>query len=317
MQTILGAGGAIGHQLARELHQYTRNIRLVSRNPQKVNTTDTLFPADLSDVSQVDRAIEGSKVVYLTVGFEYNIKAWRKNWPPLMRRVIGACKKYDAKLVFFDNVYMYDSKYVYHMTEETPVRPVSKKGAVREQIAQMLLAELERNELTALIARAADFIGPKNSIPVEMVYKNFRKGKKADWFADVNKVHSFTYTLDAAKATALLGNTPAAYKQVWHLPTHHAPLTGKQWIELFAQEMEVKARYRELPAWLLSSLGVFMPLMREFREMNYQYDRDYFFDSSKFDKRFGLKPTPPQEAVRQTIETLEQEHSAAPIANIK
>lgn len=306
MQTILGAGGAIGHQLAKELIHYTSNIRLVSRNPKKVNDSDTLFPADLSDVSQVDKAIEGSGVVYLTVGFEYNSQAWRKYWPQLMRRVIGACKKYDAKLVFFDNVYMYDPKYVYHMTEETPVRPLSKKGAVREQVAQMLLAEIERKELTALIARAADFIGPVNSIPVETVYRNFLKGKKADWFADATKVHSFTYSVDAARATALLGNTPDAFGQVWHLPTDPTPMTGSQWIDLFAREMDVKARYREIPAWMLGTLGIFMPLMKELREMIYQYDRDYFFDSSKFTRRFDLQPTPPAEAVRQTIQALEK-----------
>ena len=40
LQTILGAGGAIGNPLAKELTQYTQRIRLVSRNPQKVNPTD-------------------------------------------------------------------------------------------------------------------------------------------------------------------------------------------------------------------------------------------------------------------------------------
>lgn len=44
MQTILGAGGAIGSELARELSQYTHKIRLVSRNPQQVNATDELYP---------------------------------------------------------------------------------------------------------------------------------------------------------------------------------------------------------------------------------------------------------------------------------
>jgi nucleoside-diphosphate-sugar epimerase len=52
-----------------------------------------------------------------------------------------------------------------------------------------------------------------------MVYKNLQKGKKAMWLADASKIHSFTYTPDAARATALLGNTPDAYNQVWHLPT--------------------------------------------------------------------------------------------------
>ena len=43
MQTILGAGGAIGTDLAKELTAFTKKIRLVSRNPQKVNDTDESY----------------------------------------------------------------------------------------------------------------------------------------------------------------------------------------------------------------------------------------------------------------------------------
>lgn len=50
MQTILGANGQIGEELARELaRNYTSDIRIVSRNAKKVNATDTVFSADLSD----------------------------------------------------------------------------------------------------------------------------------------------------------------------------------------------------------------------------------------------------------------------------
>jgi nucleoside-diphosphate-sugar epimerase len=37
-------------------------------------------------------------------------------------------------------------------------------------------------------------------------------------------------------------------------------------------------------------------------EMMYQYDRDYFFDSSKFEKRFNFRTTPYEEGVKLTIE---------------
>ena len=47
MQTILGANGTIGSVLAKELTAYTNQIRLVSRNPKKVNEIDELFPVDL------------------------------------------------------------------------------------------------------------------------------------------------------------------------------------------------------------------------------------------------------------------------------
>ena len=52
-QTILGSGGAIGIPLARELKKYTSEIRLVSRNPKKVNDTDELYPLDVNDLSQL------------------------------------------------------------------------------------------------------------------------------------------------------------------------------------------------------------------------------------------------------------------------
>jgi putative NADH-flavin reductase len=61
VQTILGSGGAIGFPLAKELKNYTDHIRLVIRTPKKVNDTDELFPADVNDLSQVDKAIAGSE----------------------------------------------------------------------------------------------------------------------------------------------------------------------------------------------------------------------------------------------------------------
>lgn len=304
MQTILGANGTIGSVLAKELKNYTDKIRLVSRNPKKVNETDELFPCDLSDVSRVDKAIEGSEVVYLLVGFEYNIKVWRDKWPKLMRATIDACCRYNAKLVFFDNVYMYDINAIPHMTEESVVNPVSKKGVVRKEIADMLLNEVKSGKLTGLIARSADFYGPNNerSFLNEVVYINIKKGKKPNWFIDADKKHSFTYTPDAARATALLGNTSDAYNQVWHLPTDKNTLTGREMVTLFAKEMKVANSIFVLPMWLLKVLGLFIPIMKEMPEMMYQYDRDYFFDSAKFDKRFNFKITSYAEGVKFTVE---------------
>ena len=300
MQTILGAGGNIGGELARQLAAYTPHVRLVARHPRAVNATDELMPADLLDASQVDRAVAGSDVVYVTVGFPYSTKAWQQLWPPFIRNVIAACQKHNAKLVFFDNVYMYDRSAIGHMTEESPIDPPSEKGKVRAEIADLILSEVKKGTLTALIARSADFYGPggTNSVMQAMVTDNLRKGKKSNWPVNADKVHNFTYTPDAAKATALLGNTPDAYNQVWHLPTDPTRLTGRQWVSLFAEAMHGKSGVQVMPAWLVGVLGVFIPFMGEFKPMLYQYDRDYFFDSRKFSQRFGdFLTTTPQQAV--------------------
>lgn len=303
MQTILGGNGTIGSVLAKELTKYTNSIRLVSRHPKKVNATDELFPADLSDPEQVEKAIAGSEVVYLLVGFEYTLKVWQDKWPKLMRASIDACIKHHAKLVFFDNVYLYDIGAISHMTEDSPINPPSKKGMVRRQIADMLMTAVKSGKLTGLIARSADFYGPSNdkSFLIEVVYKNLKKGKKPNWFIKADKKHSFTYTPDAAKATAILGNTADAYGQVWHLPTDKNSLTGKEMISLFTKEMNVADKVFVLPMWLLKLLGLFIPLMKEMPEMMYQYDRDYVFDSSKFQEYFNFSPTSYQQGVKETI----------------
>lgn len=304
MQTILGSGGAIGIELAKALKTYTNKIRLVSRNPQAVNLNDQLLFADLTKSEDVLKAVDGSEIVYLTVGLPYNTKVWQTTWPILMRNVIDACKTHHSKLVFFDNIYMYDPNYLARMTEDTPIGPVSKKGAVRSQIAKMILDEVENGGLQALIARSADFYGPsiKNtSMLTETVFNNFSNGKKANWMASVKYKHSFTYTPDAGKATALLGNTADAYNQVWHLPTASNPLTGQEWIEAIAKEMAVEPKVQVAPKFLVQVIGLFVPIMKEMVEMMYQYDRDYVFDSSKFERQFDFKPTPYLEGINKIV----------------
>jgi len=306
MQTILGSGGSIGVPLARELRQYTGQIRLVSRNPEKVNPTDELFPADFTDFTQIQKAIAGSEVVYVVVGFEYNIKVWRQLWPPFMKAVLDACITHHAKLVFFDNVYMYAESAIPHMTEEAPLQPPSKKGAVRKQLHEMIFDEVEKNSLPALIARSADFYGPdnRNSTLSIMAAENLAKGKKAQAMGKLDKVHTYTYTPDAARATAILGNTADAYNQVWHVPTTGERLTSRQWIQLIADELNVEPKIQLIPLWMLRAMGLFVPVLREFPEMLYQYENDYIFDSSKFENRFGMKAVAPVDGIKAMVRSL-------------
>lgn len=307
MQTILGSGGAIGTDLAKALTQFTNDIKLVSRNPQKVNETDLLLSSDFSDRAQIFKAVEGSEICYVTVGFEYNIKVWREKWPPFIQNVVEACNRYNSKLVFFDNVYALGVDNVKHMTEESLIHPGSKKGEVRAIVDKIILEQIEKGKLQAIIARAPDFFGPikkQNSLLMNLVYDNLAKGKTAQWFGNANVVHTMGYTPDLSKATAILGNTTEAYNQIWNLPVDMNSLTGREWVKLFADEMRAPDKVRVLPNWSLQLLGVFVPVLREMSEMMYQFDRPYNFDSSKFIGRFKFNPTTNKEAVKQTIATL-------------
>lgn len=308
MQTILGSGGAIGTPLAAALKNYTDRIRLVARHPVRVNEDDELFPADLLDAESVQLAVAGSEVVYLTVGLPYRTRVWQRDWPVVMSNVINACLKHRAKLVFLDNVYMYAPGDIPHMTENAAIAPASRKGRVRASLQDMIFRAVEDRGLEALIARSADFYGPsvKNSPLGVMVLDTFRKGKKAFWQVDASRIHSFTYTPDAARATAMLGNTPDAYGTVWHLPTSAERLTGKQFIEKVAALMGKEARYYHFSRLMMRVIGLFVPIVGELSEMAYQYDRDYVLDSSKFEARFAFSPTSYDEGLRAMVAAADQ-----------
>jgi nucleoside-diphosphate-sugar epimerase len=247
------------------------------------------------------RAVAGSGVVHLLLGLKYDIRVWSELWPRIMANVIEACKRAQAKLLFFDNVYMY-GKVHGAMTEATPYAPSSKKGEIRARIATELMNEVKAGNLTAMIARSADFYGPdtKNGVPNVLVFEALAKGSTPSWLVNAEVPHSLTFVPDAARGVAMLAERDSAWNQVWHLPTDANPPTGKEFIAMAAAEFGRPRKYRVLSRPVLSVVGWFNSDVRESYEMLYQSDSPYLFDSSKFDREFGFAGTPYPEGIRIT-----------------
>ncbi|WP_134091147.1 NAD-dependent epimerase/dehydratase family protein [Olivibacter sp. XZL3] len=303
LHTILGANGTIAQELLPVLLANNENVRLVSRNPKAVKGVETR-KADVLDYGQLATALEGSSVVYLVIGIQYDHKIWQRDWPVIMRNVIDVCKANGTKLIFFDDVYMY-GRVEGIMTEETPYRPCSKKGKVRAAVARMLEQEMEAGTVEAAIARAVDFYGPgvtDKSAAGILVFANMKKGKRAQWFINADVPRSYNYTPDAARALYMLATHQEAMGQVWHLPSVQPALNGREFIRLAATYMHASNKVTVLPKWLLKVIGWFNPFMGEAYEMNYQDAYPFQFSSAKFENTFGFKPTPYEEGIRKTAE---------------
>ncbi len=294
LQTILGGGGVIANELAKNLSTYTQNVRIVSRSNSTNLPNTTHHTADLLNANEVLKAVEGSSVVYLTAGLKYSAKVWQNQWPIVMKNTLDACRKHNAKLVFFDNVYPY-GKVQGWMTEENSYAPCSVKGEVRANIANMLMDAVESGQIQALIARSADFYGPnaKTSFANALIFDKLAKKQKPSWMISDEFNHSFTFTPDAGKATAILGNSPEAFDQIWHLPTDQKVMTGREFIAMAAETFGAdEENYTILKKWMLAMAGIFTSVVKENMEMLYQFDSDYLFDSSKFEKTFEMQATP-------------------------
>ncbi|KRD57884.1 NAD-dependent dehydratase [Flavobacterium sp. Root935] len=288
MQTILGASGQIGEELARELKRnFTSDIRIVSRDAKKVNDTDTVFSADLTIKEKAVEALKDTEIAYFTLGLPMNSDLWEKQFSLIVRNVIDACKINQTKLVFFDNTYMYpqDDRL---LTEETVFDPVGRKGKVRKEMAEMILNEIKSGELTAVICRAPEFYGPAKtqSITNTLIFDNIKQNKKLKVLLRDNTLRSLIWTPDASRAAALIGNTPDAYGQTWHLPIDDNKVNYKQFIALASKIYGKELKYSVIPEFVFKIGAIFNKRLKELQELLPRYKYDNLFDDSKFKKRF-------------------------------
>lgn len=91
---------------------------------------------------------------------------------------------------------------------------------MRAKIAQMLLEEMKHERIEAVICRAPEFYGPgkTQSITNALIFDNIERNKKLKVPVSDDTLRTLVWTPDASRATALIGNTPDAYNQTWHLP---------------------------------------------------------------------------------------------------
>ncbi|WP_411832223.1 SDR family oxidoreductase [Pseudoxanthomonas mexicana] len=288
MQTILGANGQIAMQLARELQRrYTHDVRLVSRNPRKVNDTDSLVSANLLDAKQTLDAVKGSRIVYFTAGLPPDTQLWEAQFPTMLKNALDACRVAGASFAYFDNTYMYlqDARL---LTEETPFAPLGRKGKVRAAMASMVLEEMARGGIPVLIGRAPEFYGPgkTQSFTNALVIERLQAGRKPRVPVRDDTRRTLIWTPDASRALAALGNAPDAFGQTWHLPCCDDRPTYGEFVAMACQVFGRAPSHAVIGKWALIAAGLFSKQVRELRELLPRYEQDNLFDSTKFKRRF-------------------------------
>ncbi|NHB07962.1 NAD-dependent epimerase/dehydratase family protein [Burkholderia cepacia] len=288
MQTILGANGQIATELARELRRLdTGDIRLVSRNPRKVNDTDNLVSANLLDANQTARAVKGSSIVYFTAGLPPDTQLWETQFPVMLKNALDACRAEGARFAYFDNTYMYpqDNRL---QTESTAFAPVGRKGKVRAAMASMVLDEMARGDIPVLIGRAPEFYGAgkTQSFTNALVIDKLKAGKTPKVPLRDDTRRTLIWTPDASRALATLGNAPDAFGQTWHLPCCDDRPTYREFVAMASEAFGRKPAYTVVGKWAFAAAGIFSKPVRELKELLPRYEQDNLFDSTKFKHRF-------------------------------
>jgi nucleoside-diphosphate-sugar epimerase len=300
LHVIFGTG-PVGCWTARALRSLGHAVRAVNRSgvrPGLMPTDVEMAKADVADPIQAALAATGAGVVYQALNPPYHL--WHEFFPALQAAALSAAKTANARYVSIENLYMYDASKP--ITETSLVAPRSRKGALRQQMAEEVMAAHARGEVRTTALRSSDYYGPGviASALGERVFGNLVAGRKAQLSGSSKMPHSFTYIEDIGLAAAVLGTHDKAYGQVWISPQAPARTQG-QMVEEACRLLGVEPRISTVSPLMMRLAGLFIPAARASVEMMYEFTAPFLVDSSRIEREFSLSATPIPVAIDRTI----------------
>jgi len=298
---VIFGTGPVGCWTARSLVERGLVVRAVNRSgrrPELLPAEVDMVAADVSDPQQAVAVAAGAGVVYQAMNPPYD--KWQALFPGLQASALAAAKAAEARYVSIENLYMYDSSAV--MTEDSPQRPVSKKGELRRRMAEEVAAAHERGDVQAAQLRSADYYGPgvTESAVGELVVGRLLAGKKAQVGGSATQPHSYAYIEDVGRAAAELGVRDEAVGAVWFAP--HAPeLTQGDMVVGICRELGREPALSVISPTMMRLAGLFSPGAKETVEMLYEFTQPFVVDASRIEGEFGLTATPSDEGIRRTV----------------
>lgn len=310
IHVVIGFGPA-GAATARLLAEQGRTVRVVTTSGRRPEPGIEHLALDASDSARLIEAARGATAIHVCAAPPYH--RWAAGWPPLASSLCAAAEATGAVLVLLGNLYGYgpvDGP----LTEDLPLAATGPKGRVRAAVWERARALHEQGRIRAVEVRASDFFGPgvtDGGHLAARVVPRLLRGKPVSTLGDPDAAHSWTYVPDAARALVEVAGEERAWGRPWHVPTQPARSVREMVGRLAARAGTGPVAVRRLPSAVPAVAGVFSPMIRELKEIRYQFDRPFVVDSSAYEAAFTVRATPLEEQVGATVDWWRERGAAA------
>lgn len=301
LHVIFGTG-ALGKWTARELIRLGKPVRMVSHSGKadpRIPAEVEVVKGDAYDARHNIEVTKGATTVYQCAQPQYH--EWAEKFPSMQKAILDAASVNGAKFIVGDNLYMYGDTNGQPICEDLPYQAHTKKGKVRGAMATAVMDAHRAGKIRAAIGRASNFFGPDDNAVTSFAIRPALEGKPINLMGRTDQPHTFSYIADFGKMLATLGTRDKALGQIWFTPSP-APVTQTQLVKIMEEEIGQKVKVMVAGKLMLSTLGLFMPTLRESVEMLYEWDKPFIMDSSKAQNAFDLKPTPTKQALKETLD---------------
>lgn len=298
---VVGFGPA-GAATARLLAEQGHVVRVVTTSGRSPEPGIEHVALDATDSARLTEAARGAVAIHSCAAPPY--QRWAVGWPPLASSLCAAAEATGAVLVLLGNLYGYgpvDGP----LTEDLPLAATGPKGKVRAAVWEQARTQHEQGRIRAVEVRASDFFGPGVTDGGHLagrVLPRLLRGKPVSTLGDPDAPHSWTYLPDVAAALAGVAGDERAWGRPWHVPTAPAQSVRSMVDRLAGVAGTGPVAVRRLPSALVAAAALVSPLIRELKEVRYQFDRPFVVDSSAYEGAFAVRPTPVDEQVEATVD---------------
>lgn len=306
---VIGATGGIGGEVAGALARHGWQVRALARNVEKAQHhapapgIDWIAGDAMSAIDVADAAIGVDLVVHAVNPPGY--RDWDKLALPMLDNSIAAARAAGARILFPGTIYNYGPDAFPVLREDSPQRPVTRKGAIRVAMEKRLRDAADYG-VRVLIVRAGDFFGPRtgNNWFAQGVVK---PGKPLTSIVNPGEPgvgHAWAYLPDLAETMVRLVERQGHGDvfETFHFAGHW-DADGTQMAEAICRvagkpDLPVR-RFPWALVWLASP---FVTLFREMSELRYLWRTPIRLDNAKLVAALGEEPhTPLDIALSRTL----------------
>lgn len=297
---IVGAG-PVGRHVAQLLAARGSDVTVATRSGSDTGIAGvTHLRLDATDTEALTAAAQGASVLYNCAN-PGDYTTWNQVWPPLAAAFLTAAERTGAVYAMTGNLYPYGPVDV-PMREGLPDAATDRKGVLRAEMWADAKALHDAGRIRTFEVRGSDYVGSGVGANghVTRHVPGMLEGRRAWVFGSADLPHTFTDVLDAARLLVAAAEDEAAHGRIWHVPSN-APRTQRQALtDVMAALGRPAPKVSAIPGPALWTLARVVPMMRELRELSYQWTRPYVLDDSAARQHFGIEPTPWDEVCRRT-----------------
>lgn len=302
---ILGSTGSIGYAFTENLISKNIPVTILVRDPKKAENLFKGSPiveiieGDVQDLSLLKQISKDKKYIFHGINYPYN--KWYGNMDTATQKVIEAASQNQGMIIFPGNVYNYGNIPV--IKEDSPEKPCSKKGALRVEIEKMLRDAAQAGKCKVLNVCLPDFWGPNVlNEGIRPIFENALNRKALPYMIRTDIPHQLVFTKDAAEIMVRLMQRGITEPYEKYNYGGQIQPDMKSFLNRISRLANAPEKISVHSKWIFSILGLFLPMLKEVKEMLYLFEGTVILDDSKVRKIFpDFRETPLDEAIMETL----------------